>query len=115
MKRISTALIIVLSLCVSSLVGQDLPKDGAILVLNQRSFDLKQGIDLIASVEIVKSKRYQKAKFDGLSARTPEGINVTFKKDPSRSNFYQMTLSADESATKESYTIIIKGGRYKLS
>ena len=90
-------------------MSQNLPKDGAILVIKEKSFNLTTGKALTTKIELVKSKRYQKAKFGGLSARTPEGITISFEKDIENSNLYLMTLLADDNASKDSYTIIIKG------
>jgi len=109
MKSIGITLVTILLFCTSNIMSQNLPKDGAILVIKEKSFNLTTGKALTTKIELVKSKRYQKAKFGGLSARTPEGITISFEKDIENSNLYLMTLLADDNASKDSYTIIIKG------
>lgn len=109
MKSISTIFCVILLFCVSNLIGQDLPKDGAILVIKEKSFNLKPGIKLTTNVELIKSKRYQKAKFGGLTARTPKGVTISFEKNTENNDLYSMTLLADETISNESYMIIIKG------
>lgn len=89
--------------------SQKLPKKGAILVIEEKSFNITSHEVTTAEIELVRSKINRKTKFGGLSAGTPEGITINFEKDEINNNLYIMTISADESAKKDAYTIIIKG------
>lgn len=109
MKSISTVLFAILLFCAMGVMSQELPKKGAILVMKEKSFNLKPGESITTSIELIRSKICRKTKFGELSAGTPDGITINFEKDIENNDLYLMTLLADESASKKSYTIIIKG------
>ncbi len=109
MKSISITIFAMLLLSVSTLMGQDLPKDGAILSMKKSIFTLKPGVEHTTSIELLVAKRLQQANFGGLMAGNPDGITISFVRDNENSNLFLMTLLADEVASKDSYTIIIQG------
>ena len=109
MKNISTTIFAILLFCTTSIMGQDLPKNGAILSMKENSFKLKPGESITSNIELIRSKICRKTKFGGLSAGTSEGITITFEKDSENSDLYLMTLLADKTTSKDSYTIIVKG------
>jgi len=109
MKSISTTFFVILLLFTTNIMSQDLPKEGVILAMKEKSFNLQRGVSMTTSVELVRSKICRKTKFGELSARTPDGITINFEQDNINADLYLMTLHADESATKDSYSIIIKG------
>ncbi len=109
MKSTSITILAMLLLSVSTLMGQDLPKDGAILSMKENSFTLKPGVEHTSSIELLVAKRLQQANFGGLMAGSPDGITISFARDNENSNLFLMTLLADEVGSKDSYTIIIQG------
>ena len=89
--------------------AQELPKDGAIITIEDKKLILTADEPLTAELTLLKSKRYKKANFGGLSTRVPEGITAEFVQDEEKLGLYHLTLTADESITNDSFTLIIKG------
>jgi hypothetical protein len=109
MKIIGTTIFVLLLFFSFSAKSQQLPKKGAILVMKEKNFNVTPDKVTTANIQIIRSKSCRKTKFGGLSAGTPDGITINFEQDSENIDQYLMTVLANETASNESYTIIIKG------
>ena len=87
----------------------DPPKDGAVLRMENYTVQLNPGESITEKVWLVRSKSYKKAKFGGITASSPEGIELIFTPIEGEPDVYQMKISADESVELKKYNIMLKG------
>ncbi|MTI39465.1 hypothetical protein [Fulvivirga lutimaris] len=109
MKNFFTTLLVVIFINIADTYAQELPKDGAVITIEDTKLMLIPGEELTTDLTLLKSKRYRKAKFGGLATRTPKGITAEFVEDEEQDGLYHLTLMADETATSDNFTLIIKG------
>ncbi|MEQ8477695.1 hypothetical protein [Fulvivirga sp.] len=109
MKNFFTILLVVVFINIADTYAQELPKDGAVITIEDKKLILTSGEPLTADLSLLRSKRYQKAEFGGLTARTPEGIKAEFVQDEEQNDLYHLTLTADKTAADNNFTLIIKG------
>lgn len=93
----------------SSILAQDLPKEGVALVMDETSFSLAPGTTTDIEVKLLRSKRARKTKFDGLEARTSKGLVITFAQKTDVADTYTMSILVEEDVTPKSHTVVIKG------
>jgi hypothetical protein len=89
--------------------AQELPKDGAIISVKETAINITPGSQYETVVELIRSKRYQKADFGGLAVNAPEGLKISFEQDAENQDMYKMVLNASIDAEVKAYTIIVKG------
>ena len=110
MTKITYLLCVSLLLCSFSLVkAQQVPKDGAVLSMEQSTLKVALGSQVEADVVLVRSKKYKKAKFGGLMARSPQGMEIDFEQDTQNADLYKMIVKVSEDVQIKPYTIVVKG------
>ncbi len=109
MKKIITILFALLIVNTSIIFAQELPKDGAVISMEGNQIQLVAGEKLVTDLTLIKSKRYKRVAFGGLTTKAPEGITVTFEQDSNEKNLFHMTLLANDVFTTDTFTLIIKG------
>ncbi|HNP16854.1 MAG TPA: hypothetical protein PKL31_00365 [Fulvivirga sp.] len=93
----------------TSTIAQELPKDGAVISMKETNLEIAKGTQHEAIVELIRSKRYRKAGFGGLTANSPQGLDIKFVQNPENKDLYTMTVDAAIDAETKMYTVIIKG------
>jgi hypothetical protein len=107
-KPIYTLALIVLA-SITNIMAQELPKDGAIISIENPVINLNAGLEFESTVKLIRSKRHKDADFGGLMARTPQGLNIKFTEDSENKDTFKMIVSADENLELKAYTVIVKG------
>lgn len=109
MKNFLTILVVLVFINIVNTFAQELPKDGAVIAMEDNKLILTAGEPLTTDLTLLKSKRYQKASFGGLTTKTPEGVTAEFIEDETQKGLFHLKLTADETVTKDAFTLIIKG------
>jgi hypothetical protein len=87
--------------------AQNIPKDGAVIRMEDYSLSVKDGQTVTTTVQLVRSTRFVKAKIDGLVVQEKSGVE--FKLTPIENLPETYTLQVTPTSIKEgSYAIIIK-------
>ncbi len=77
--------------------------------MKETNFDITKGTQHETMVELIRSKRYHKATFGGLTANAPQGLNIKFEQNQENKDLYTMVVDATIDAEPKMYTIIVKG------
>ncbi|MEM8893822.1 MAG: hypothetical protein AAGC88_04535 [Bacteroidota bacterium] len=109
MKTLFTSTLLAAIFILSHFAVAQTPKDGAIIKLDQTALTVESGADATVSIQIVRSKRFQKSKIglpvvgssvDGLS------YDIAVADEADR---YLLTIRAEEGVAPATHTLVIKG------
>ncbi len=110
MTKITQFLLVIVLLCSVGLAhAQQVPKDGAVLSMEQSTLKVTPGSQIEADVTLLRSKKYKKAKFGGLTARSPQGMEIDFKQDAQNADLYKMIVKVSQDVQIKPYTVVVKG------
>lgn len=109
MKTLFTSTLLAALFIVSHFAVAQTPKDGAIIKLDQTALTVESGADATVSIQIVRSKRFQKSKI-GLPVvgSSVDGLlyDIAVADEADR---YLLTIRAEEGVAPATHTLVIKG------
>ena len=109
MKKILYLTCLVAFIGTNMIQAQEPPRDGAIVTMKQTTITVSPGSEKEAEVLLIRSKKYKKARFGGLTARAPEGISIDFTQDAQNKDLYRMLVKVATGTPVKPYTVVVRG------